>query len=105
MEREAGLNKDAGETIERLKQREIAKAGAGMMITLRMPVLHPDGGSATVDRVATLGDNWKTCDHAHVTNPHNAGYYRKTLAKNEAGSPARYYRGDATVAPAKAAGF
>ncbi|MFB1024396.1 MAG: chromosome segregation SMC family protein, partial [Octadecabacter sp.] len=110
MEREAGLNKDAGETIERLEweAREIAKAGAGHDDRLEdARVASTDGAQILADREATLGEI--TEDVARLAARHQSAQrliddYRKTLAKNEAEAQrAIAARGDATAALAKAA--
>jgi chromosome segregation protein len=110
MEREAGLNKDAGETIERLEweAREIAKAGAGHDDRLEdARVASTDGAQILADREATLGEI--TEDVARLAARHQSAQrliddYRKTLAKNEAEAQrAIVARGDATAALAKAA--
>jgi chromosome segregation protein len=110
MEREAGLNKDADETIERLEweAREIAKAGAGHDDRLEdARVASTDGAQILADREATLGEI--TEDVARLAARHQSAQrliddYRKILAKNEADAQrAIAARSDATAALAKAA--
>ena len=110
MEREAGLNKDADETIERLEweAREIAKAGAGHDDRLEdARVASTDGAQILADREATLGEI--TEDVARLAARHQSAQrliddYRKILAKNEAEAQrAIAARSDATAALAKAA--
>jgi chromosome segregation protein len=110
MEREAGLNKDADETIERLEweAREIAKAGVGHDDRLEdARVASTDGAQILADREATLGEI--TEDVARLAARHQSAQrliddYRKILAKNEAEAQrAIAARSDATAALAKAA--
>lgn len=110
MDREAGLNKDAGETIARLEWEadEIAKAGAGHDARLEdARVASTDGAQILADREATLGE--MTEDVARLAARHQSAQrliddYRKTLAKNEAEAQrAIAARADATAALAKAA--
>ena len=110
MEREAGLNKDAGETIERLdwEAREIAKASAGHDDRLENArVASTDGAQILADREAILGE--MTEDVARLAARHQSAQrliddYRKTLAKNESEAQrAVAARTDATEALANVA--
>jgi chromosome segregation protein len=110
MEREAGLNKDAGETIERLdwEAREIAKASAGHDDRLEdAREASTDGAQILADREAILGE--MTEDVARLAARHQSAQrliddFRKTLAKNEfEAQRAIAARDDATTALAKAA--
>ncbi|WP_296417992.1 chromosome segregation protein SMC [Pseudooctadecabacter sp.] len=90
MEREAGLNKDAGETIERLEWEatEIAKAHEGHADRLEEArVASTDGAQILADREADLSQ--MTEDVARLAARHQSAQrliddYRKTLEKNEA---------------------
>ncbi|WP_375279288.1 chromosome segregation protein SMC [Pseudooctadecabacter sp.] len=90
IEREAGLNKDAGETIERLEweSTEIAKAHEGHAERLEEArVASTDGAQILADREADLSQ--MTEDVARLAARHQSAQrliddYRKTLEKNEA---------------------
>ncbi|MEL6957826.1 MAG: AAA family ATPase [Pseudomonadota bacterium] len=105
MEREAGLNKDAGETIDRLEweAQEIAKAHEGHAERLEEArVASTDGAQILVDREADLSQ--MTEDVARLAARHQSAQrliddYRKTLEKNEADAQ----RALATKAEAQAA--
>ena len=110
MEREAGLNKDAGETIERLEweAREIAKAGEGHADKLEAArAASSDGAQILQDREADLSQ--LTEDVARLAARHQSAQrliddYRKTLAKNEAeAARAMAAKADAKAALDKAA--
>lgn len=110
LEREAGLNKDAGETIERLEweAREIAKAGEGHSAKLeRAQSEASEGAGILQDREADLSQ--LTEDVARLAARHqSAGRliddYRRTLAKNEAeAARAMAARSEAEAALDKAA--
>ncbi|MBT8411027.1 MAG: AAA family ATPase, partial [Octadecabacter sp.] len=110
MEREAGLNKDAGETIERLEweAREIAKAGEGHADKLEAArAASGDGAQVLQDREADLSQ--LTEDVARLAARHQSAQrliddYRKTLAKNEAeAARAMAAKADAKAALDKAA--
>lgn len=90
MEREAGLNKDAGETISRLEweAQEIAKAHEGHADRLEEArIASTDGAQILADREADLSQ--MTEDVARLAARHQSAQrliddYRKTLEKNEA---------------------
>ena len=110
MAREAELNKDAGETIDRLdwEAREITKAGEGHEARLEdARVASTDGAQILADREASLGE--MTEDVARLAARHQSAQrliddYRKTLDKNEAeAARALAARRDATAALERAA--
>jgi len=90
MEREAGLNRDAGETIERLEweQSQIAKAGEGHEQRLEAASeAARDGAGILQEREAALAQ--LTEDVARLSAKHHSAHRlqedsRKTLDKNEA---------------------
>jgi len=90
MEREAGLNKDAGETIERLEweQTQIAKASEGHEARVEAAGEEArDGASILQEREAALTQ--MTEDVARLSAKHHSAHRlqddsRKTLEKNEA---------------------
>jgi len=110
MAREAELNKDAGETIERLEweAREIAKAGEGHDARLEQArAASTDGAQILADREADLAQ--LTEDVARLAARHQSAQrliddYRKTLDKNEAEAQrAIAAKADATAALSRAA--
>jgi len=110
MAREAELNKDAGETIDRLEweAREIAKASEGHDARLEEArVASTDGAQILADREADLSQ--MTEDVARLAARHQSAQrliddYRKTLEKNETEAQrAIAAKADATAALAKAA--
>ncbi|AXX99461.1 chromosome segregation protein SMC [Profundibacter amoris] len=90
MEREAGLNRDAGETIERLEweQAQIAKAGEGHEARVEEAAeAARDAASVLQEREAALTQ--MTEDVARLSARHHSAHRlqedsRKTLEKNEA---------------------
>ncbi|PVA06341.1 chromosome segregation protein SMC [Thalassorhabdomicrobium marinisediminis] len=110
MAREAELNKDAGETIDRLdwEAREIAKAGEGHDARLEEArEASTDGAQILADREADLAQ--LTEDVARLAARHQSAQrliddHRKTLEKNEAEARrAVAARAEATAALEKAA--
>ena len=110
MAREAELNKDAGETIDRLdwEAREIAKASEGHDARLEdARVASTDGAQILADREADLSQ--MTEDVARLAARHQSAQrliddYRKTLEKNEnEAARAIAAKTDATAALARAA--
>ena len=110
MAREAELNKDAGETIDRLdwEAREIAKASEGQDARLEdARVASTDGAQILADREADLSQ--MTEDVARLAARHQSAQrliddYRKTLEKNEnEAARAIAAKADATAALASAA--
>lgn len=110
MAREAELNKDAGETIDRLdwEAREIAKASEGHDARLEdARVASTDGAQILADREADLSQ--MTEDVARLAARHQSAQrliddYRKTLEKNEnEAARAIAAKADATAALACAA--
>ena len=110
MAREAELNKDAGETIDRLdwEAREIAKASEGHDARLEdARVASTDGAQILADREADLSQ--MTEDVARLAARHQSAQrliddYRKTLEKNEnEAARAIAAKADATAALASAA--
>jgi chromosome segregation protein len=110
MAREAELNKDAGETIDRLdwEAREIAKASEGHDARLEdARVASTDGAQILADREADLSQ--MTEDVARLAARHQSAQrliddYRKTLEKNEnEAARAIAAKADATAALARAA--
>lgn len=90
IEREAGLNRDAGETIERLEweARELAKAGAGHGDALEAAA-EIASEAASVLQAQEAGLSEMTEDVARLAARHGSaerllGDSRKTLAKSEA---------------------
>lgn len=109
IEREAGLNKDAGETIERLEweQREIAKAGQGHEGRLEAAQAAAREAAATLqDRETMMSE--QTEDVARLAARHQSAQRliedsRKTLAKaEEDATRARKAMADAEAALEKA---
>ena len=109
IEREAGLNKDAGETIERLEweQREIAKAGQGHDVRLEAAQSAAREAAATLqDRETMMSE--QTEDVARLAARHQSAQRliedsRKTLAKaEEDATRARTAMADAEAALEKA---
>ena len=110
MAREAELNKDAGETIDRLdwEAREIAKASEGHDARLEdARVASTDGAQILADREADLSQ--MTEDVARLAARHQSAQrliddYRKTLEKNEnEAARAIAAKADATATLARAA--
>ncbi|MHC0051894.1 chromosome segregation SMC family protein [Actibacterium sp. D379-3] len=111
MEREAGLNRDAGETIERLEweQAQLARAGEGHPEALEAAATAAhDAAEVLRDREAALSE--LTEDVARLAARHQSAHrllddVTKTLTKNEAeAARARSTVAGAEAALAKAAG-